>query len=40
MTGDAMTITLGKNVSETALNGDRATFIGPLTEYGGLAPAS
>jgi hypothetical protein len=38
MTGDAMTITLGKDVSLTALNGDRATFIGPLNQYGGVAP--
>jgi len=40
MTGDAMTVALGKDVSLTALNGDRATFIGPLNEYGGVAPAS
>ena len=37
-TGDAMTITLGKDVSGTALNGDRATFIGALNQYGGVAP--
>jgi len=40
MTGDAMTIVLGKDVSETALNGDRATFVGPLDQYGGVAPAA
>jgi hypothetical protein len=40
MTGDAMTILLGTDKSQTALNGDRATFIGPLDQYGGTAPAA
>ncbi len=39
MTGDAMTVVLGKDISGTALNGDRATFIGPLSQYGGTADA-
>src|ERR1019366_5745815 len=40
MTGDAMTIGLGTDKSQTALNGDRATFIGSLDQYGGTAPAA
>ncbi|MGA2148413.1 MAG: hypothetical protein ABSH49_26000, partial [Bryobacteraceae bacterium] len=40
MTGDAMTILLGTDRSETNLGADRATFIGSLDQYGGTAPAS
>ena len=40
MTGDAMTVLLGTDKSETALNGDRATFIGSLSQYGGTADPS
>ena len=40
MTGDAMTIGLGTDKSQTALNGDRATFIGSLSQYGGTADPS
>ena len=40
MTGDAMTILLGTDKSETALNGDHATFIGSLSQYGGTADPS
>ena len=40
MTGDAMTILLGTDKSETNLGGDRATFIGNLGQYGGVAPVN
>ena len=40
MTGDAMTIVLGTDKSETNLGADRATFIGSLNQYGGVAPAA
>jgi hypothetical protein len=40
MTGEAMTILLGTDKSETALNGDRATFIGDTSLYGKTASAS
>jgi hypothetical protein len=40
MTGDAMTIVLGTDKSQTNLGGDRATFIGNLSQYGGTADAS
>jgi hypothetical protein len=39
MTGDAMTILLGTDKSQTNLGADRATFIGSLDQYGGTAPA-
>ena len=39
-TGDAMTIVLGTDKSQTNLGGDRATFIGSLGQYGGVAPAA
>jgi hypothetical protein len=40
MTGDAMTIVLGTDKSQTNLGGDRATFTGSLGQYGGTADAS
>lgn len=36
--GDAMTIMAGTDRSLTNLGGDRANFIGPATQYGGVAP--
>lgn len=38
LSGDAMTILAGTDRSLTALGNDRANYIGPLTEYGQLAP--
>lgn len=40
MSGDAMTILAGTDRSLTNLGGDRADFVGPLSDYGGVAPAS
>jgi hypothetical protein len=40
MTGDALTVALGTDKSQTALNGDRATFIGSASQYGGTADSS
>lgn len=40
MSGDAMTVLAGTDRSLTNLGGDRADFIGPLSDYGGVAPAS
>jgi hypothetical protein len=36
--GDAMTILAGTDRSKTNLGGDRGQFIGPASEYGGIAP--
>ncbi|HEY7211972.1 MAG TPA: TonB-dependent receptor [Bryobacteraceae bacterium] len=38
--GDAITILAGTDQSKTNLGGDRAYFIGPLGQYGGVAPES
>jgi hypothetical protein len=35
--GDAMTILAGTDQSKTNLGGDRAYFVGPLSQYGGVA---
>jgi hypothetical protein len=40
MTGDAMTIVLGTDKSQTNLGADRATFIGTSSQYGGTADSS
>ena len=37
-TGDAMTILAGTDRSLTALGGDRAYYVGPLDQYGKVAP--
>ena len=39
-TGDAMTILAGVDRSETNLGADRANFVGPSNEFGGVAPPS
>jgi hypothetical protein len=38
--GDAMTVLAGTDRSLTNLGGDRADFVGPLNEYGSVAPAN
>jgi Carboxypeptidase regulatory-like domain/TonB dependent receptor-like, beta-barrel len=38
--GDALTILAGTDRSLTNLGGDRANFVGSLSQYGGVAPAS
>ena len=40
MTGEAMTIVAGADISKTALGNDRATFIGSLAQYGKTADPS
>ncbi|HKO10879.1 MAG TPA: hypothetical protein VJV22_02850, partial [Acidobacteriaceae bacterium] len=39
-TGDAMTILAGQDRSETNLGADRANYVGPANEFGGVAPPS